>query len=130
MCPSTYPTTPRGERGGSDGGSDAGVDGPSPMSGSLRMAANSRCAAAASGGGGGASEATAGARTSALSASSTLAQTPGAAFSSVRTWGGAARSKYGTPVAGTRTQYVQYAGPWGQAALRLRYVPNAGGWYA
>ena len=27
------------------------------------------------------------------------------------------------------TPYVQYAGPWGQAALRLRYVPNAGGWH-
>ena len=24
--------------------------------------------------------------------------------------------------AGTRTQYVQYVGPWGQAALRLWYV--------
>ena len=24
----------------------------------------------------------------------------------------------------------KYAGPWGQAALRLRYVPSAGGWYA
>ena len=35
-----------------------------------------------------------------------------------------------TPKAGTRTQYVLYVGPWGQAALRLRYVPNAGGWYA
>ena len=31
---------------------------------------------------------------------------------------------------GTRTQYVLYVGPWGQATLRLRYVPNAGGWYA
>ena len=25
---------------------------------------------------------------------------------------------------------MQYAGPWGQAALRLRRVPNARGWYA
>ena len=25
---------------------------------------------------------------------------------------------------------VLYVGPWGQAALRLRYVHNAGGWYA
>jgi hypothetical protein len=40
------------------------------------------------------------------------------------------RGTYGTPAAGTRTQYEQYAGPWGQAALRHRYVPNAGGWYA
>ena len=45
-------------------------------------------------------------------------------------WGATVRGTYGTPVAGTRTQYVQYAGPWRQAALRLRYVPNAGGWYA
>ena len=28
------------------------------------------------------------------------------------------------------TQYVQNAGPWGQASLCLRYVPNAGGRYA
>ena len=40
------------------------------------------------------------------------------------------RGTYGTAEAGTRTQYVQYAGPWGQVALRLRNVPNAGGWYA
>ena len=46
------------------------------------------------------------------------------------TWGATVRGTFGTPVAGTRTQYVQYVGPWGQAALRLRYVPNAGGWYA
>ena len=46
------------------------------------------------------------------------------------TWGVTVRGTYPTPEAGTRTQYVQYAGPWGQAALRLRYVPNAGGWYA
>jgi hypothetical protein len=45
-------------------------------------------------------------------------------------WGATVRGTYGTPEAGTRTQYVQYAGPWGQAALRPRYVPNAGGWYA
>ena len=31
---------------------------------------------------------------------------------------------------GTRTQYVQCVAPWGQAALRLWYVPYAGGWYA
>ena len=46
------------------------------------------------------------------------------------TWGATVRGTYGTPVAGTRTRCVQYAGPWGQAALRLRYVPSAGGWYA
>ena len=46
------------------------------------------------------------------------------------TWGATVRGTYGTPEAGTRTQYVQYVVPWGQAALRLRYVPNAGGWYA
>ena len=27
---------------------------------------------------------------------------------------------------GTCTRYVQYVGPWGQAALRLRYVPHGG----
>ena len=43
------------------------------------------------------------------------------------TWGATVRGTYPTPEAGTRTQYV---GPWGQAALRLRYVHNAGGWYA
>ena len=46
------------------------------------------------------------------------------------TWGATVRGTYPTPEAGTRTQYVLYVGPWGQAALRLRYVPNAGGWYA
>ena len=30
----------------------------------------------------------------------------------------------------TRTQHVQYVGAWGQAALRRRYVHNAGGRYA
>ena len=42
------------------------------------------------------------------------------------------RGKYITPEAGPRTQYAKYVGPWGwgQAALRLRYVPNAGGRYA
>ena len=49
---------------------------------------------------------------------------------SLRTWGATVRGTYPTPEAGTRTPYVQYVGPWGQAALRLRYVPNAGGWYA
>ena len=44
-------------------------------------------------------------------------------------WGATARGTYSTAEAGTRTPYVQYVGPWGQAALRLRYVPNAGGWY-
>ena len=44
-------------------------------------------------------------------------------------WGATVRGTYRTAEAGTRTPYVQYAGPWGQAALRLRYVPNAGGWY-
>ena len=46
------------------------------------------------------------------------------------TWGATVRGTYRTPEAGTRTQYVLYVGPWGQAALRLRYVHNAGGWYA
>ena len=45
-------------------------------------------------------------------------------------WGATVRGTYPTPEAGTRTQYVLYVGPWGQAALRLRYVHNAGGWYA
>ena len=45
-------------------------------------------------------------------------------------WGATVRGTYSTPEAGTRTQYVLYVGPWGQAALRLRYVHNAGGWYA
>ena len=40
------------------------------------------------------------------------------------------RGPYRTPEAGTRRQYVRYVGPWGLAALRLRYVPNAGGWHA
>ena len=40
------------------------------------------------------------------------------------------RGTYGTPEAGTRTQYVQYAAPWGKPPLRLRYAPNAGGGYA
>jgi hypothetical protein len=48
----------------------------------------------------------------------------------VGAWGATVRGTYGTPKAGTRTQYVQYAGPWEQAALRLRYVPSAGCWYA
>ena len=42
------------------------------------------------------------------------------------TWGATVRGTYPTPEAGTRTQYVLYVGPWGQAALRLRYVPNGG----
>ena len=46
------------------------------------------------------------------------------------TWVATVRGAYGTAEAGTRAQYVQYAGPWVQAALRLRYVPDAGGWYA
>ena len=46
------------------------------------------------------------------------------------TWGATVRCTYQTPKAGTRTQYVLYVGPWGQAALCVRYVPNAGGWYA
>ena len=48
----------------------------------------------------------------------------------VSTWGATVRGTYGTAEAGTRTQYVQYAAPWRQAALRLWYVPKAGGWYA
>ena len=46
------------------------------------------------------------------------------------TWVATVRGTYPTPEAGTRTPYVQYVGPWGQAALCVRYVPNAGGWYA
>ena len=38
----------------------------------------------------------------------------------IGTWGATTRGTYGTAEAGTRTQYVQYVGPWGQAALRLR----------
>ena len=49
---------------------------------------------------------------------------------SLPTWGATVRGTYPTPEAGTRTQYVLYVGPWGQAALRFRYVHNAGGWYA
>jgi hypothetical protein len=45
-------------------------------------------------------------------------------------WGATVRGTYPTPEAGTRTPYVQYVGPWGQAALCARHVPNAGGWYA
>ena len=45
-------------------------------------------------------------------------------------WGATVPGTYPTPEAGTRTPYVLYGGPWGQAALRLRYVHNAGGWYA
>ena len=45
-------------------------------------------------------------------------------------WGATVRGTYRTPKAGTRTQYVLLVGPWGQGALRLRYVPDAGGWYA
>ena len=48
----------------------------------------------------------------------------------VAAWGATVRGTYGTAVAGTRTPYVQYVAPWGQAALCVRYVPNAGGWYA
>ena len=40
-------------------------------------------------------------------------------------WGATVRGTYPTPEAGTRTQYVLYVGPWGQAALRLRYVASA-----
>ena len=47
-----------------------------------------------------------------------------------KAWGATVRGSYPTPEAGTRTQYVLYVGPWGQAALRLRYIHNAGGWYA
>ena len=46
------------------------------------------------------------------------------------TWVATVRGTYATPEAGTRTPYVQYVGPWGRAALCVRYVPNAGGWYA
>ena len=41
-----------------------------------------------------------------------------------------ARTQYVLSTYPVRTQYVLYVGPWGQAALRLRYVPSAGGWYA
>ena len=47
----------------------------------------------------------------------------------LRAWGATVLGTYGTAEAGTRTPYVQYVGPWGQAALCARYVPNAGGWY-
>ena len=47
-----------------------------------------------------------------------------------RTWGATVRGAYPTPETGTRAPYVQYAGPWGQAALSVRYVPDAGGWHA
>ena len=40
------------------------------------------------------------------------------------------RGTHGAPEAGTRAQYVQCVMPWGQAALRLRYVHNAGRWHA
>ena len=46
----------------------------------------------------------------------------------MKTWVATVRGTYGTAEAGTRTQYVQYVAPWGQAALRVRYVQNAGGW--
>ena len=46
------------------------------------------------------------------------------------TWGATVPGTYPTPEAGTCTPYVQYVGSWGQAALCVRYVPNAGGWYA
>jgi hypothetical protein len=52
---------------------------------------------------------------------------PGAELVRGRTWVATVRGTYPTPEAGTRTPYVQYVGPWGQAALRVRYVPNAGG---
>ena len=39
-----------------------------------------------------------------------------------RTCGAMVRRKYGTPKAGTRTAYVQYVGPRGQAALCLWHV--------
>ena len=45
-------------------------------------------------------------------------------------WGATVRGTYPTPEAGTCTPYVLYVGPWGRAALGLRYVHNAGGWYA
>ena len=48
----------------------------------------------------------------------------------LRTWGATVRGTYPTPEAGTRTPYVQYVGPWGRAALCVRYVPNAGGRHA
>ena len=35
------------------------------------------------------------------------------------------RGAYRTAEAGTRTQYVQYVGPCGQAALRIRYAYTA-----
>ena len=46
------------------------------------------------------------------------------------TWVATVRGTYPTPEAGTRTPYVQVRGALGQAALCVRYVPNAGGWYA
>ena len=56
--------------------------------------------------------------------------TPPGETSCCRPEGATVRATYGTAEAGTRTQYVQYAGLRGQAALRPRYVPNAGGCYA
>ena len=55
---------------------------------------------------------------------------PGTAATLASAWVATVPGTYPTPEAGTRTQYVLYVGPWGQAALRLRYVHNAGGWYA
>ena len=64
--------------------------------------------------------------------SSLTTASPGSLHSlySVLTWGARVRGTYGAPEAGTRNQYVLSVGPWEQAALRVRYVHNAGGWYA
>ena len=40
------------------------------------------------------------------------------------------RGTYGTPEAGTATQYIQRVEYWDRAALHLRYVQYAQGWYA
>ena len=45
-------------------------------------------------------------------------------------WGATVRGTYRTPDVGYAYVPSMYAGPWGQAALRLQYVSNAGGRYA
>ena len=47
-----------------------------------------------------------------------------------RLWCHGIRGTYSTAEAGTRAACVQCVGPREQAALRLRYVRHAGGWYA
>ncbi len=54
----------------------------------------------------------------------------GLTWGGAMTWGATVRGTYPMPEAATHTRYVLYVGPWGRAALCVRYVPNAGGWYA